>query len=499
MATPVPARPRPVVSDRAARLVLLAIVVLAAALRFAALGHQSFWLDEAYTERILDGSLSHVVDVVPHTESTPPLYYLLAWGWTRAFGLAEPGVRSFSALAGTLTVPVVYLVGRRLAGRAAALVAAGVVAVHPLMVWYGQEARAYALLVLLCAVTLLALVHLLEGDGGRWWAVWAVSAALALATHYFGLLLIGPELVLLLVARRGDPWRWAAAALVVATTAALAPLALEQRGTGHADYIGDSSLVTRTLQLAKQLLVGYASPAQTLTAVVAVVLAAFAVARVVAVADRPHARTTLLVAAVGLGSVAATFVLALAGLDYLNTRNLLPVLLVLAVVLGVGYAVPPERAAGFAAAALLGALLLLVTILVWTSPRFQRDDWRGVSAALGRPSAARAIVVSPGSGPLPLGLYQRGLRRMPARGAPVSEVDVVAIPRRRSGGGAGAPPPAVTPPFLPAGWIPAAARRTRTYTIVRYVRPAAAVLAPSALVAGALWPGDAAVLLQRPR
>ena len=287
-----------------ARLVLLAIVVLAAALRFAALGHQSFWLDEAYTERILDGSLSHVVDVVPHTESTPPLYYLLAWAWTRAFGLAEPGVRSFSALAGTLTVPVVYLVGRRLAGRAAALVAAGLVAVHPLMVWYGQEARAYALLVLLCAVTLLALVHLLEGDGGRWWAVWAVSAALAVATHYFGLLLIGPELVLLLVARRGDPWRWAAAALVVATTAALAPLALEQRGTGHADYIGDSSLVTRTLQLAKQLLVGYASPAQTLTAVVAVVLAAFAVARVVAVADRPHARTTLLVAAVGLGSVA---------------------------------------------------------------------------------------------------------------------------------------------------------------------------------------------------
>ena len=57
----------------------------------------------------------------------------------------------------------------------------------------------------------------------------------------------------------------------------------------------------------------------------------------------------------------------------------------------------------------------------------------------------------------------------------------------------------MTPPFLPAGWIPAAARRTRTYTIVRYVRPAAAVLAPSALVAGALWPGDAAVLLQRPR
>jgi hypothetical protein len=101
---------------------------------------------------------------------------------------------------------------------------------------------------------------------------------------------------------------------------------------------------------------------------------------------------------------------------------------------------------------------------------------------------------------MPLGLYQPGLRPMPARGAPVSEVDVVAIPRRsRSGGGAGASPPALTPPFLPAGWAARGARRTRTYTVVRYAAPRAQVLAPSALAAGALWPGDAAVMLQRPR
>ena len=52
---------------------------------------------------------------------------------------------------------------------------------------------------------------------------------------------------------------------------------------------------------------------------------------------------------------------------------------------------------------------------------FQRDDWRGVAAALGRPASARAVVVSPGSGPMPLGLYEGGLRPMPARGAAVAE------------------------------------------------------------------------------
>ena len=320
-------------------------------------------------------------------------------------------MRSFSALAGTLTVPVVFLIGARLAGRAAGLVAAMLVAVHPLMVWYGQEARAYALLVLLCAVTLLAVVHLLEGDGGRWWAVWAVSAALAVATHYFGLLLVGPELRApaarpprrpVALGRRGARARHgggagAARAGAAAGRATRTTSATAAWSRAPPSWPSSSWSATRARSRTSRRW----SPA---------VLAAFAVVRVVAVADRPHARVTLLVAAIGLGSVLATFVLALAGLDYLNTRNLLPVLLVVAVVLGVGYVVPPERAAGLVAAALLGALLLVVTILVATNPRFQRDDWRGVSAALGRPAAGRAIVVSPGSGPLPLGLYQDGLR-----------------------------------------------------------------------------------------
>src|SRR5689334_8549281 len=65
---------------------LAATVVLGAALRFATLGTQSLWADEGFTAKIASHSLSSAVSQVPHTESTPPLYYALVWIWAHLFG-----------------------------------------------------------------------------------------------------------------------------------------------------------------------------------------------------------------------------------------------------------------------------------------------------------------------------------------------------------------------------------------------------------------------------
>jgi Dolichyl-phosphate-mannose-protein mannosyltransferase len=68
--------------------------------------------------------LGGMLRAIPQVEATPPLYYVVAWVWARVFGLDEPGIRSLSALAGTATVPVVYLAARELATRRIGLVAA---------------------------------------------------------------------------------------------------------------------------------------------------------------------------------------------------------------------------------------------------------------------------------------------------------------------------------------------------------------------------------------
>ncbi len=100
------------------------------------------------------------MEAVGFSESAPPLYYALAWLWTQVVGTGELGLRSLSALAGVATVPVAYLLGIELRDRRAGIAAAALVAVNPMLLWYSQEARGYALLVLLTA---LALLYFLRG------------------------------------------------------------------------------------------------------------------------------------------------------------------------------------------------------------------------------------------------------------------------------------------------------------------------------------------------
>src|SRR4051812_25990601 len=83
---------------------LLGLVGMAAVLRFATLDGQSFWDDEAYPAALVRESLPQMLRHIPKTEATPPLYYLLAWGWAKVFGTGEIGLRSLSALIGTATV-----------------------------------------------------------------------------------------------------------------------------------------------------------------------------------------------------------------------------------------------------------------------------------------------------------------------------------------------------------------------------------------------------------
>ena len=99
---------------------------------------------------------------VVHHENTPPLWYLIAWADVRLFGDGALALRLPSALAGILTVPVVWAIGQQLAGRRAALIAAAIVAVNPLFVWYSQEARAYGLFVLMSALAMLCFVRALH-------------------------------------------------------------------------------------------------------------------------------------------------------------------------------------------------------------------------------------------------------------------------------------------------------------------------------------------------
>jgi len=140
--------------------VLLALL-LATGLRFYRLDAQSFWNDEGNTARLVERPVPLIIAGAAG-DIHPPGYYLLLHGWRSLAGESEFALRAYSALCGVLTVAAAAAVGRRAGGWLTALSAALLVAIHPLSVYYSQEARMYAQLGLVSALTLFLGVKLVK-------------------------------------------------------------------------------------------------------------------------------------------------------------------------------------------------------------------------------------------------------------------------------------------------------------------------------------------------
>jgi len=184
-------------NQAAATLFLAGLIVLAVVLRFWRLGDWNFQGTEIFTlkdSRILD----HF--------NPRPLGYLLNHYVVGAFlPLAEFGLRLLPAIFGVLTVPVFYLVCRRLVGTRAALCGALLLAVSPLHVMYSQLARYWSLVFLLSTIYPYAVYLGFRERNRSMLALGVVSGVLAVLAHPVSVLLVG-GLGLFLVAslRRRD-------------------------------------------------------------------------------------------------------------------------------------------------------------------------------------------------------------------------------------------------------------------------------------------------------
>ena len=435
------ARPR-ALSDRVAGHVAIVagLTVLAAVLRFAAIGHQGFWYDEASTALLVHLGPIKMLRVIPARESTPPLYYAVAWIWAHIFGSGEAGLRSLSALAGTATVPAVYAAGSRLISRRAGVVAAALAACNPLLIWYSQEARSYALLVLLTALTVWAFAAAREQPTARRLALWALLAALALLTHYYAVLAVVPEAVWLLATGRRDRRVQIAVGATALVGVALIPLAIRQAGTGHSNWIAAIRFGGRIGQVPPQFLIGFGAPAAGWLKLVGALAVAGAIASLVWRAEGDERRGAVVAATIAAGGVVLELLLIAGGIDDMITRNVLALWVPVALVIAAGLGARRAGVLGLTGAALLCATGVVAAVGVMSDRNLQRPDWRGPARALGpRPAAGagagagtgtgagRAILVQHYRELLPLSLYLPGLESFPHRGSRVSELDVISI------------------------------------------------------------------------
>jgi hypothetical protein len=174
------------------RLGLAFLTLLAFALRVYRLDAQSLWYDEGVTAEIARRGLAELTRWTAG-DIQPPLYYYVVAAWGRLAGWSEWSLRFPSVFFGTLLVPLLAAVTIALTRRrAAGLLAAALAALHPLLLYYSQEARMYAMLTTLGVLLGYLVIHGESAIRHRTlhWTAYVVVATAAVYTHYFAFFLL---------------------------------------------------------------------------------------------------------------------------------------------------------------------------------------------------------------------------------------------------------------------------------------------------------------------
>ena len=405
---------------RKALLAVALLTALAGVLRFTNLGLQSLWVDEALTAWVLDPNGLDMLSSLDR-EATPPLYYTLAWLWTSVLGEGDVALRSLSALFGTATVPAAYLAGARLVNQRAGIIAAALVAASPYLIWYLQEARSYALAMLLATLSLAFLAGATQPVARRRELVlWAVTCALLVATHYFSAILIAAEGLWLLRRRGFGRGTVAALAAPVASGLLLLPLALDQ---DHATWIEALERGGRLEETPRFFLAGYGTQPGSELVLAGGLLVIAGLALLFWRSRGDERRGALLALGLAGVAVATALLLATAGLDYVYHRNLLVLWIPLAIAVAAGFSA--ARVPGLVAAAVLSGVFLVAHFGIVRDSDRHRTHWEAAIESLDRPAQPRPIAVAPTYADTPLLHYGIPVQDRPEGSVRVRELVVI--------------------------------------------------------------------------
>jgi uncharacterized membrane protein len=226
------------------RLALAVLVSAAFALRLTNLTFQPLWFDEGWSVWFATSDLPSMAARTA-VDIHPPFYYALLHFWIGAAGSGEFALRLLSVFVGVLTVVALYRFAQTLAGEKVGWLAAGVVALSPLQVYYAQEIRMYGLVTLLgIASSWLFWTALLDERSGNrrravWrWAAYVVVTGAALYTQYYAAFIpLFHFFFLLLTVRRRSEYLYPLASF--ATLFLLFVPWLLYAGPRLADYVGN--------------------------------------------------------------------------------------------------------------------------------------------------------------------------------------------------------------------------------------------------------------------
>lgn len=170
------------------------------------LGSKSLWLDEGATVTLARMAWPQFVRVWWYGEASfQGAFFLLMRVWLH-LGQNEFWVRLPAAVFGIASIPLIYLVARKLVGVGPALASAAILAFSPTHVYYSQEARSYTMTILLALVSSWFFVRAVEQNRETDWAWWTLFSALAVYSHYFAAWVMVAQACSLFFHKKPTPW-----------------------------------------------------------------------------------------------------------------------------------------------------------------------------------------------------------------------------------------------------------------------------------------------------
>lgn len=177
-------------------------VILAGALRVHNFSSASIWNDESFTLDIVHQNVSRIW-AISTQDVNAPFYTLIVHFWCLLFGYSLPTVRFFSVLCSTLTTAVIYKASDKHFGRLSAIISSTWFCFSNIHIYYSEEARCYALLSFLVALSFYQFLELLRTPSTKALIWYSIFSLLALYTQFFVGLQIGIQaLILVFIHRR---------------------------------------------------------------------------------------------------------------------------------------------------------------------------------------------------------------------------------------------------------------------------------------------------------
>lgn len=184
-------------------LVVIVIVIGMAARLWEA--NYSFSADEVFSIKLANHQFSEVISASLADRTHPPLHNILLHIWIRVFGNSEASAHMLSVLFSLAFMVLSYALLRKFVDWWIALGLLAILALSPHFVYYGQEARPYALIALLVTANLLAFLRLLDATSDRIRiAIWITSSILLLYAQHLGIFIVGLEMMFALALLQSD-------------------------------------------------------------------------------------------------------------------------------------------------------------------------------------------------------------------------------------------------------------------------------------------------------